>query len=337
MTLVTTYPQRAIEILGRRYHGLRLIGEGRSGLIFTGHVGDANGPMVAVKVAYPTDDHAHDSTATARLHREAEIGARLSHPHILRTSPTEVLDGIVFYEMDAAGPMRLDQLITAVHPPGFARVLVVLEQIAEAVDYAHVHGIVHGALRPSAVLLDPSGSVLVKGFCLYQDEKATQPALAPTAIGNAAYMAPEQWHDGRCNRLTDVYAVGVIAYELCTGHARVGYDAAGVPEIRPIELAPNHALRDDVPMHVNAAIRRATNKDPDVRFTSAGEFVRAMSYPDEATGHSLPTLAPPLHKKEHAPWMLVALVLLVAISLFFGVPSTPRDMLVSRIMAVDSQ
>ncbi len=337
MTLVTTYPQRAIEILGRRYHGLRLIGEGRSGLIFTGHVGDANGPMVAVKVAYPTDDHAHDSTATARLHREAEIGARLSHPHILRTSPSEVLDGIAFYEMDAAGPMRLDQLITAVHPPGFARVLVVLEQIAEAVDYAHAHGIVHGALRPSAVLLDPSGSVLVKGFSLYQDEKATQPALAPTAIGNAAYMAPEQWHDGRCNRLTDVYAVGVIAYELCTGHARVGYDAAGVPEIRPIELAPNHALRDDVPMHVNAAIRRATNKDPDVRFTSAGEFVRAMSHPDEATGHSLPTLAPPLSKKAHAPWMLVALVLLVAISLFFGVPSTPRDMLVSRIMAADSQ
>jgi len=337
MMLVTTHPQRAIEILGQRYHGLRLISEGRSGLVFTGHVGDANGPMVAVKVAYSTDSHAHGSTAITRFQREAEIGARLSHPHILRTSPTEVLDGIAFYEMDAAGPMRLDQLITAVHPPGFARVLVVLEQIADAVDYAHVHGIVHGALRPSAVLLDPSGSVLVKGFCLYQDENATQPALAPAAIDNAAYMAPEQWHDGRCSRLTDVYAVGVIAYELCTGHARVGYDASGVPEIRPIELAPNHALRDDVPMHVNAAIRRATNKDPDVRFTSVGEFVRAMSDPDEATGHSLPTLAPPLHKKEHAPWMLVALVLLVAISLFFGVPSTPRDMLVSRSTAVDSQ
>lgn len=337
MMLVATHTQRAIDVLGQRYRGLTLINEGRSGLVFTGHRGDVGGSHVAVKVAYPANGTVYRSTAITRFRRECEIGARLSHPHILRTSPCEVLDGIEFYEMEAAGPIRLDHLITATNPPTFPRILTLLQQIAEALDYAHAHGIVHGALRPATILLDPTGRVRVKGFCLYDGEVPPVRTLAAAVVGHAAYMAPEQWHDGRCNRLTDVYAVGVIAYELCTGHARVGYDAAGVPEIRPIELAPNHALRDDVPMHVNAAIRRATNKDPDVRFTSAGEFVRAMSHPDEATGHSLPTLAPPLSKKAHAPWMLVALVLLVAISLFFGVPSTPRDMLVSRIMAADSQ
>jgi eukaryotic-like serine/threonine-protein kinase len=337
MTLVATHTQRALDVLGQRYHGLRLIAEGRSGLVFTGHVGHEAGRPVAVKVAYPADGSVHFTTALARFRRECEIGARLSHPHIVRTWPSDVLDGIEFYEMDAAGPVRLDQLITAQNPPGFARILVILEQIADAMDYAHSHGIVHGALRPSTVLLDPTGNVLVKGFCLYRDEEPTLPALAPAAVGNAAYMAPEQWHDTRCGRLIDVYAVGVMAYELCTGHARVGYDAAGVPEIRPIELAPNHALRADVPMHVTVAIRRATNKDPDVRYASVGEFVRALSHPDEATGHSLPTLAPPLRAKPHAPGMLVALVLLVAAAIFFGVPSTPRDLLIARITAADSQ
>jgi serine/threonine-protein kinase len=222
-------------------------------------------------------------------------------------------------------------LITAIHPPSFSRILVVLEQIADALDYAHAHGIVHGALRPSTILLDPTGSVLLKGFCLYDHENPTDPALTPAAVGNAAYMSPEQWHNATCGRAFDIYAIGVMAYELCTGYARVGYAASGGQEIRPIELAPNRALRNDVPMHVTVAIRRATNKDPGVRYASVGKFVRALSHPDDATGHSLPTLAPPLRKKEHAPWMLVGLVLAVAIAIFIGIPSTPRDMLLERI------
>lgn len=337
MTLVATHTQRAVEVLGQRYHGLTLLSQGRSGLVFTGHIGDADGRAVAVKVAYPADGSTHYSTALARFRREGEIGARLSHPHILRTTAIEVLDGVEFYEMDLAGPIRLDHVITAANPPGFARIQELLRQIADAMDFAHAHGIVHGALRPSTVLLDGTGSVLVKGFCLYEGEEPALPALTPAAVGNAAYMAPEQWHDPACSRLVDVYAVGVMAYELCTGHARVGYDDAGVPEIRPIELAPNHALRADIPMHVIVAIRRAINKDPDVRYASVGEFVRALSHPDEATGHSLPTLAPPLQRKRHAPGMLVALVLLVAAAIFFGVPSEPRDRLIARITAADSR
>jgi serine/threonine-protein kinase len=331
MMLVATHTQRAIDVLGQRYRGLTLINEGRSGLVFTGHRGDVGGSHVAVKVAYPANGTVYRSTAITRFRRECEIGARLSHPHILRTSPCEVLDGIEFYEMEAAGPIRLDHLITATNPPTFPRILTLLQQIAEALDYAHAHGIVHGALRPATILLDPTGRVRVKGFCLYDGEVPPVRTLAAAVVGHAAYMAPEQWHDTAGGRQIDVYALGVIAYELCTGHARVGYDAAGVPEIRPIELAPNLALRDDIPMHVSAAIRRAINKDTDVRYHAVGEFVWALFHAEDAMGHSLPTLAPPLHTKPHAPWMLIGLVLLVAFAIFVGVPSTARDTLFARI------
>ncbi len=327
MTLVTAFTQRAREALAERYVGLTLTHEGRTGLVFAGHRDEPDAPSVAIKVAYPENGHDPQASTVLRFRREAEIGARLTHPRILRSGAVQALHGIEFYEMDKAGPVRLDQLIIAKTPPRFPRVLVLLQQLADALDYAHAHGVVHGALRPSAVLLDTSGNVLLKGFCLYALREAPSPALAPAAVGDPAYMAPEQWHDATVTRAIDIYALGVLAYELCTGHARVGYDLHGVPEIRPIELSPNHALRDDVPMYVTAAIRRAINKDPALRFSTAGEFVSVLTHPQEALGHSLPTFKPPRRKTPHSAWVLVGLVLVIAVALAFLVPSELRDQL----------
>lgn len=327
MTLATAFTQRAREVLAERYAELTLTHEGRTGLVFAGHREATDGPTVAVRVAYPVDGHGTQASTLLRFRREVEIGARLSHPHILRTGPVEALHGIEFHEMDKAGTVRLDQLIIARHPPQFPRILVILQQLADALDYAHAHGVVHGALRPSAVLLDTSGNVLIKGFCLYAAADAPASALSPAAVGDPAYMAPEQWHNAKVDRAVDVYALGVLAYELCTGHARVGYDTRGVPEIRPIELAPNHALRDDVPMYVTDAIRRAINRDPALRFPTAGQFVEALTHPDEALGHSLPTIKPPRPKSQHSGWMLLGLVLFVGTVLLFTVPSEVRDQL----------
>jgi serine/threonine protein kinase len=327
MTLVAAFTQRAREALAERYAGLTLTHEGRTGLVFGAHRGAPDAPAIAVRVAYPDDGRTAQASTVARFRREAEIGARLSHPHILRNGPVQSLHGIEFYEMDKAGPVRLDQLIIAKNPPLFPRVLVILQQLADALDYAHAHGVVHGALRPSAVLLDASGNVLLKGFCLYAAADTPSSVLSPAAVGDPAYMAPEQWHDAIVNRAVDVYALGVLAYELCTGHARVGYDTRGVPEIRPIELAPNHCLRDDVPMYVTDAIRRAISRDPALRFPTAGQFVEALTHPHAALGHSLPTIKPPRPKSQHSAWMLLGLVLFVGTVLVLTVPSEVRDQL----------
>jgi serine/threonine-protein kinase len=331
MSFVTTHAQRAREVLEPRYPGLVLLREGRTGLVFSAHRGEADGPIVAIKVAYPANGQAEHSSTLARFRREAEIGARLSHPHILRCTPVETAQGLEFYEMDKAGPVRLDQLVIAAKPPRFERILLLLRQLADALDYAHAHGVVHGALRPSAVLLDASGEVLLKGFCLYADREAAHPSLTPAAVGDPAYMAPEQWHDRTVGRRVDIYAMGVLAYELCTSHARVGYDAQGVPEIRPIEFAPNHPLRPDVPPHASAAIRRALNKDPDVRYATAGQFVQALTREEVALGHSLPTHKPPLTKRPHSAWILVLLVLLIAVVLAFAVPSPLQELLLPLV------
>lgn len=334
MTQVSTLAQRAREVLRDRYPTLSLMHEGRCGLVFLATPAGTFTIPVVVKVAYPAGVGPAGSTLLARFRREAEIGARLSHPRILRNAPPETIHDVEFYEMPQAGPMRLDHLITAPNPPQFARILTMLQELADALDYAHAHGVVHGALRPSAVLLDMAGGVLLKGFCLEISDDPPVPPLTPAAVGDPAYMAPEQWHDQKVDRSLDVYALGVLAYELCTGSARVGYDAQGVPEIRPIELAPNHPLRADVPIHVTAAIRRALNRDPAMRFPTAGRFVRALTEPDEALGATLPTIKPPVHRRRHSPWMLIVLVLIVAVTLASVVPSPLREWLASVVRAI---
>ena len=315
MTGAEQFQQQASEVLGHRYQEVSFLTEGKTGLLFAARTRGDIEASVVLKVAYPADGTVQSPDTRVLFFRECEVGARLSHAHIVRVSPAEALDGIAFYEMDAQGCEHLDQLVGSAPPPTHQQVLAVMHELADAFDYAHAAGIVHGALRPSSVFLDADGHVKVKGFLLYESQNAAHPALEPATLGDAAYMAPEQWHGPRAGRAVDVYSVGILAYELFTGQARVEYDESGtVPIIHPIELAPNRPLRSGIPLHVNAAIRRAINKVPTMRFKSVGEFVNALAHREAALAHSLPTLVPRVANDRSSPWILVALVLGAALT-----------------------
>lgn len=315
MNSMQEYVSRAAGVLAQRYRDVSEVGQGRHGIVFKALAGDRS---VAIKAAFPFMVGEEVPGAVAFFRREGELGAILTHPHILRTSPVEMLDGVEFYEMDYAGPLRLDHVVLQERPPTFGRVLAIMREVGAALDHAHAKGVLHGALRPTNVLLDSQGQVKLKGFVLRENERSPHPALEPGAVGDPAYMAPEQWRLPRVNRRVDVYAAGVLAYELFTGQQRVEYKTPGFPEIRPIELAPNRPLRDGVPLHVNAAIRKATAKDPAVRFASVGEFVEALANPDMAQGHGLPTHVPPLSRQRSSPLLLLLVVAIAAAAAILG-------------------
>lgn len=327
MTAMRQHIDRAIATLSQRFAEVTELGQGRSGIVLAAKRRDAEGAAIALKVMYPKDAVLGLTEVGSRFHRECEIGNALRHPRILHTSLPQELDGITWYEMERAGPYRLDHVILATHPASFERIVAIMREVAEALDFAHAKGIVHGALRPTNVLLDPSGHVLVKDFMLRESEVSSIPALSPSAVGDAAYMPPEQWRDPMVDRRVDVYSAGVLAYELCTGQRRVSYDVPGVAEIRPLELPPNRALRDGIPLHVNAAIRKATSKEAPVRFASVGEFAEALAKPAAALGHSLPTYAPPMQRQRTSPIILLLLVL-GASGLALLAPGTARNELV---------
>ncbi len=335
MISMREFAAKAASVLGQRYTDVTELGQGTHGFVYRARAGDKS---VAIKVAFPFSAPEDIPGAVAFFRREGELAAAMHHPNILRTSPIETLDGIEYVEMDYVGPLRLDHVVLQQHPPTFERVVAIMREVGAALDHAHAQGVVHGALRPTNVFLDGNGHVHLKGFVLREHEAAPHPALEPGVVGDAAYMAPEQWRLPQVDRRVDVYAAGVIAYELCTGQRRVSYDAPGLPEILPIELPQNRALREGIPLHVNAAIRRAIAKEAPVRFASVGEFVDALANPDVALGHGLPTHLPQVKKQRTSPILLLLLIAAAAVAAAL-VPETSRDQVVKwgySILAIKS-
>lgn len=324
MNSMREFAAKAAAVLAQRYADVTELGPGTHGLVYKAHAG---GRTVALKVAFPFATPEEVPGAVAFFRREGELAAALHHPNILRTSPIEVVDGVEFFEMDYQGPLRLDHVVLQQHPPTFERVVAIMRELASALDYAHAHGVLHGALRPTNVLLDANGHVHLKGFVLRENEGAPHPALEPGAVGDAAYMAPEQWRLPKVDRRVDIYAAGVLAYELCTGQRRVSYEVPGLPEIHPIELPPNRVLREGIPLHVNAAIRRATAKEAPVRFASVGEFVEALANAAVALGHGEPTLVPAVKRHGTSPALLILLIVAAA-AMAALVPEASRDQVV---------
>ncbi|MBY0490472.1 MAG: serine/threonine protein kinase [Gemmatimonadaceae bacterium] len=276
--------------LGERFHDARLLHAGENGLVFSARDPAAHGERRAVRVPYPNEGT--DAGHAIRFRRLVALAQAVSHPHIARVHTTELIDGLEVAVTELAGPLRVDHLIVATRPPTVHRILTVLREIGEALDLLHAAGIVHGALRPSRVLLDASGHVKLTGMLLRAGETPPHPALRPAAVGDPAYMAPEQWHAEMATPAMDRYAVGVMAYELYTAEPRVTHLDASVA-VHPLQIPLQRPLRPDVPLAVNEVLRRATHADPGMRYASVRELVDALERPHTpVSAHAVAAPAP---------------------------------------------
>ena len=234
--------------------------------------------MIAIKVAWPAAPGRGPSRK--RFLRAREITARLDHPHVVHVGPLCELEGLSFYEMPLMGLRRISHDLAEGSLPTFKRAVQLLQQTALALDFAHRLGIVHGALRPSKLLVGLDGSCLVNGFTVVPGEPLPSPEVAPDVVGDPAYMSPEQWRaDGALDGQADQYALALIALQLLTGQERVMHDAAGGIEIFPPDVPLLRRLRAGVPLEANTALRRALSRYPENRYKHVGDFVAALSGP----------------------------------------------------------
>ncbi len=211
--------------LNGRYQVDRKLGEGGFGAVFQG-TQIATGRQVALKVLHP--HNVQDATAVARFRREAEACSKLRNNHTVTIYDfDETDDGVLYLAMELLQGKSLQELERAEGPLHHARVLVIIDQVAEALGEAHALGIVHRDMKPENVMVERRGDedfvkVLDFGIAKIVNQEGNakgRPALTAVGqtLGTLEFMSPEQLRGKDLDGRSDIYALGMMAYEMLTG------------------------------------------------------------------------------------------------------------------------
>jgi serine/threonine-protein kinase len=259
---------------------------------------------VAVKVMHP--GLGDDDEFAARFVSEARAAARLSHPNVVAVFDQGNDDGTVFLAMELIPGHTLRDTISKEAPLSPARALALLEPVVSALAAAHRAGLIHRDVKPENVLIADDGRIKVADFGLAKAVSAnTQHTATGVLIGTVSYVAPELVVEGRSDARADVYAVGVILYELLTGKKPHEGET-------PIQVAYKHVHEDvpapsrkvdGVPDYVDALVARATARDREQRPADAGVLLHHLRRVNQAvtTGvRSDPELVDDLLPRKHA-------------------------------------
>ena len=195
---------------------------------------------VAVKVL--PRQFAEDPTFMGRFEQEARTIAKLEHPHILPVHDYGEQKRITYLVMRFVEAGTLKDLIASQSPLSPEECLRIVQQVGGALDYAHSQGVIHRDIKPSNVLVDPRGDCFLTDFGIARlVEGTTEFTATGRIVGTPAYMAPEQGMGEKADARSDIYALGIILYEMVTG--KVPYEAE-----TPLAVLMKHASAPKVPI-----------------------------------------------------------------------------------------
>jgi tetratricopeptide (TPR) repeat protein len=280
-------------VLRERYRLDSELGRGGMGIVYRATDLELK-REVAVKVLSATSQN---SDARERLVREARAAAALNHPHIVTIHDVGESDGLPFLVMEfVAGPC-----LSQARPTDLARVVSIAVQICAALEHAHENSIVHRDLKPDNVLLSGSANssiVKLADLGLALPAYGARISRVGVIVGTAAYMAPEQALGQTVDGRADLYALGVLLYELTTGRVPFTGDdpLTIVSQHVHAPVVPPRVLRPDLPRALESIIVRLLAKDPAHRFSSAAEtraaLLDSLNDKDElASAESAPAVA----------------------------------------------
>jgi predicted Ser/Thr protein kinase len=339
-----------------------MLGRGGMGVVYRG-THEHLGRQVAIKELAP--ELTQQPEFKERFFAEARTQARLHHPNIVTVFDLIEEQGEFFIVMEYVAGRPCDELLkeSAGRGLGLGEAAGIFSQVLSALDYAHSEGVIHRDVKPSNVLLTADGRVKLMDFgiaLLVGDKRLTS---SQASIGTPIYMSPEQILRPRTtDHRTDIYSAAIVFYEMLAGVPP--FDGESMYEINKLQIeAPPPdltALNPAVPPAVAAVVARALAKNPDERFASAGEMLRALrealpgtaglaTAPAPATGgpqtaiptRPLPGTPPPLvtappappspaiaSRKSGPPWKLLipaaaVVVILVAVGMVFALRSSP--------------
>ena len=274
-------------LIGKKLDGLyevkELIGSGGMANVYKAVMLGRNGPVpagtvVAVKVL--RQEYTHDPELVRRFKNESKAISLLNHPNIVEVYDVSVNDQLQYIVMEYVDGMTLREYLNERGGKLTSRETVhFISQILKALEHAHANGVVHRDIKPQNIMLLDNGQLRMMDFGIARISRAENQLTGGKAMGSVHYISPEQAKGDETDFTSDIYSVGVMMYEMLSGH--LPFDADDVVEvaIKQISDKPQslQELAPNVPHGLVEITERAMAKRPDNRYASAAEMLSALN------------------------------------------------------------
>jgi serine/threonine-protein kinase len=270
---------------------------------------------VAIKVLHP--HLAGDDGFRTRFRREAVSAAKLAHPHIVTTYDTGRDGDFAYIVMELVDGTTLARLLKNDGPVTAAKAVEIGVQVADALACAHAHGVVHRDVKPANILLRDDGHVKVADFGIAKAGAGGDLTRTGVVMGTAKYLSPEQVSGNPADAGSDIYALGIVLYEMLSGTPPFIGDTELSTAVARLTAAPG-SLRDrrpDIPRSLEAVVLRSLARDPEARYRSAEELRASLlavdSDNDEVTPPTGIAVATPASRFSRPHLLVGAVVILL--------------------------
>ena len=270
------------QAISSRYRIIRRLGEGGMGEVYLAHDSELDRD-VALKLIHT--DLAENPAILERFKREIQLSSRVTHKNVLRVYDLGEAAGVKFLTMQYVEGDDLGSLMRREGRLPVARVVDVFKQICHGLVAAHEQGVIHRDLKPQNIMIDAAGRVAVTDFGLAKSFQQVTLTDAGRIVGTPHYMSPEQVKGLPIDHRSDIFALGIMLYEMLTGAMPFAGASAYEIMISRVNSRPRPAteLNPDIPPYLMRILERCLEPDADLRYASVEEILRDL---DAQTFHS---------------------------------------------------
>ncbi len=274
-------------IINGRYEVVKCLGTGSMGMVYACKHKELSGHLVAMKVLF--SEVARDEIAAARFRNEIVASYGVSHPNVVRAYEYFRDGDLIAFTMEYIDGGDLADRIGSDEPMEIEEIVRMLAQMCGGVQAIHDAGIIHRDLKPENILLTNQGDIKITDFGIARTGTGPKLTEHGGVVGTIDYVSPEYLERGEVDARSDIYALGVLAYEMITGEAP--FKGKSVIETMTMRLrsdpVPPEKLRPDCPVILSNIVLRMMMRDPDKRYQRASEILRDLQ---ELSGAVLTTL-----------------------------------------------
>lgn len=271
-------------VIGGRYEVVKCLGAGSMGMVYACRHRELGGHLVAVKVLFP--EVARDKIAIARFRNEIFASYGVSHPNVVRAYEYFRDGDLVAYTMEYVGGGDLAGRISPGQGLPISETVALWKEMCAGIQAVHDAGIVHRDLKPENILLTDDGHVKITDFGIARTGHGPKLTEHGGVVGTIDYVSPEYILNSQVDWRSDIYALGILGYEMITGESPFRGDSVYATMTKRLKSDPKlpSELRPECPRELDAIIMKAMAREPENRYQAAAEIFYDLQKLDAALG-----------------------------------------------------